>query len=217
MIELKVKMMVELGVDVKVKREVDVIIVSEVDVKVEHLVYLMVNDRGVDVKVESEVYVKESIYASLSARKSHSSTGDYRPTFCKGKHYQFVPEPILQHYKKMKESKDICCTVLSLTMVPVTVYGILFIVRTPSSIENQEVYQVTLSDFLACTCLGFVSMKEVVLGNGRKKWILCKHLYFVLQRQYLVTSFDKFIHCLVWTMNQVKTILDRFEMVQLLE
>ena len=195
--------------DVKVERGVDV--------KVERSMDLMVSDRRVDVKVESGVDVKEPISASLSAQESRSSTGDYCPTFREGKCYRFVLKPTLQRYKKMEESKDIRCTILNFIMVPACGYGIVFIVRTFGSIENQKVYQLTLSNFPACTCLGFVSMKGAPLGNGRKKWILCKHLYFVLQRQCLVTLFNKFIHYPVWTMNQVKTILDRFEMAQLLE
>ena len=38
-------------------------------------------------------------------------------------------------------------------------YGIIYIVEILSSIENQEVYQVTFLDFLACTCLGFIFIK----------------------------------------------------------
>ena len=106
-----------------------------------------------------------------------------------------MPEPTVQHYKKMEESKDISCIIHNFTMVPEPGYGIIFTVETPRSIENQEVYQVTLSNFPACTCLGFVSMKGVALGNRRKKWILYKHLYYVLQKSCLVTSFNKFIHC----------------------
>ena len=86
-------------------------------------------------------------------------------------------------------------------MVPEPGYGIIFTVETPCSIENQEVYQITLSNFPTCTCLGFVSMKGAALENGWKKWILCKHLYCVLQKRCLVTSFDKFIHYPVWTLN----------------
>ena len=96
-------------------------------------------------------------------------------------------------------------------------YGIVYTIEIRRSIEKQKVYQVILSNFPACTCVEFVSMKEASLKNGRKKWILYKHLYFILQKCCLMTSFDKFIHCPMWTFNQMKTILDRIEMAQLLE
>ena len=131
----------------------------------------------------------------LSAQRSRSPAGDYRPTFRDGKRYRFVPEPTIQHYKKIEDSRDISCIIRNFTMIPEPGYGVIFTVETPRSIENQEVYQVTLSNFPACICLGFVFVKGAALGNGRKKWILCKHFYYVLQKCCLVTSFDKFIHC----------------------
>ena len=117
----------------------------------------------------------------------------------------------------MEDSRDISCIIRNFSIVREPGYGMIFTMETPRSIENQEVYQVTLSNFPAYTCLGFISIKGAALGNGRKKWILCKHLYYVLQKRCLVTSFDKFIHCPVWTLNQMKTILDRIEMAQLLD
>ena len=132
------------------------------------------------VKIKPRVDVKKPNSFPLSIWKSLSISGDYRLIFREGKRYQFVPKPTVQ-YKKMEEFRDIHCTILSFTLVLILGYDIVFIVETPSSIENQEMYQVTLSDFSACTCLGFVSIKGAALGNGRKKWIICKHLYFVLQ------------------------------------
>ena len=68
-------------------------------------------------KAESKVnVVKESVFSSFSARKYQTTSRDYRPTFCEGKCYQFVPKPTLQHYKKMEESKDICYIALSFTV-----------------------------------------------------------------------------------------------------
>ena len=178
--------------------------------KVEPEEDVLKDEPGVDV-------MNEAKSCPLSAQRSRLPAGNYRPTFRDGKRYRFVPKPTIQHYKKMEDSRDISCIIRNFTMVPEPGYGVIFSVETPRSIENQEVYQVTLSNFLACTCLGFVSMKGAALGNGQKKWILCKHLYYVLQKRCLVTSFDKFIHCPTWTLNQVKTILDRIEMAQLLD
>ena len=115
------------------------------------------DEPGMDVMTEPKS-------SPLSAQRSRSPAGE-----C----YRFVHEPTIQHYKKMEDSRDISCIIRNFTMVPEPGYGVIFTVETPRSIENQEVYQVTLSNFPACTCLGFVSMKGAALGNGRKKWILC--------------------------------------------
>ena len=79
----------------------------------------------------------------------------------------------------MEESKDIHCIVSIFLMVLVLDFGIFYIVKIPTLIKIQEVYQVTFSNFLAC--LRFVFIKGARLGNGRKKWIIYKHLYFILQ------------------------------------
>jgi hypothetical protein len=52
-------------------------------------------------------------------------------------------------------------------------------------------------------------MKATALGNMRKKWICCKHLYFILQHFFGCTTKDKFLHCPAWTFNEVKLLLGR--------
>ena len=80
-------------------------------------------------------------------------------------------------------------------MVPESGYGVVFIVITPGSISKKELYEVTISDFLSCTCRGFQYMCASALGNLSKKWILCKHLYFILQIRMYCIADDAFIHC----------------------
>ena len=77
----------------------------------------------------------------LSAQRSRSPIRDYRPTFRDGKHYQFVPEPTIQHYKKMKDSRDISCTstillwYLNLAMVSFLLWRLLVQLRTKRCIK----------------------------------------------------------------------------------
>ena len=169
-VDPKLDVVVEAGVGLKFEPRVDVKVEVELDVKVEP---------AMNVKIKARLKVmKDPMSSSLSVRKSHSTLGDYCPTFCEGKRYRFVPEQTLQHY--MEESRDIRCTILNYNMIPAPGYGIVFTIETHGSIENQEVYEITLSNIPTCTCLGFISMKGPAPENGRKKWILYKHLYFVL-------------------------------------
>jgi hypothetical protein len=55
------------------------------------------------------------------------------------------------------------------------IYKILF-----SQIPNKIQYEVTIGNFLACTCLDFITMMSSSLGWW-KKWVPCKHVYYVLQ------------------------------------
>ena len=95
----------------------------------------------------------------------------------------------------MESSKSIDCTVLKLLRMHVPGYEIIFIVVTLGSILKKELYEVTISNFLACTCRGFWYMCSSASRNSKKKWILYKHLYFILQNHMSCTSTDIFIHC----------------------
>ena len=109
----------------------------------------------------------------------------------------------------MESSKSIDCTILKSLKVPEPGLGVTFSVITPGSIAKKECYEVTISTFPACTCKGFRYMCSFALGNPSKKWILCKHLYFVLQTQMLCTPDDAFIHCPGWTLNEVQQVIGR--------
>jgi hypothetical protein len=113
----------------------------------------------------------------------------------------------------MDRVKTIECTIVKYLKVPPPGYGIVYTIYTPSSIAKQQLYEVTIGDFPACTCIDFISMKTNALGNGKKKWICCKFLYFILQQFLGATVDDKFVHCPAWTPNEVKMLLWRSEII----
>ena len=105
---------------------------------------------------------------------------DKRPKHRSGKLFRFVAILSTDHILKMELSSSIECTILKSMKVPKPGYGIVFTVITPNSISKKVLYEESLSDFRACTCRGFWYMCTSALGNPSKKWILCKHLYFIL-------------------------------------
>jgi hypothetical protein len=137
------------------------------------------------------------------------SSGDVHLTSRNGQSFRFVLEPSPEHYAKMEKAKSIECIVLRYVKVPSLGYGIVYSVHTPTSVAKQQLYKVPIDEFPACTCIDFVLMKAIALGNGRKKWICYKHLYFILQRFIGCTAEDKFPHCSAWTFNEVKLLLDK--------
>ena len=106
---------------------------------------------------------------------------DMRPKMRDSRLFHFVVEPSPEHCAKMAFAKDIECKVLKYLKVPLPGYNIVYVVHTLGSIAKQQLYEVTIGDFLACTCIDFMSMKASALGNGKKKWICYKHIYFILQ------------------------------------
>jgi hypothetical protein len=144
-------------------------------------------------------------------------SGDIRPKMKDNQPFRFVADPSPEHCAKMALAKDIDYKVLKYLKVPPPGYGIIYIVHTPGSIAKQQLYKVTVEDFPACTCIDFISMKASALGNGKKKWICCKHLYFILQRFMGCTLDDKFVHCPAWTFNEVNMLLDRAEAINYID
>ena len=109
----------------------------------------------------------------------------------------------------MESSSSIECTILKSMKVPKPGYGIVFTVITLGSISKKVLYEVSISDFPACTCRGFWYMCASALGNPSKKWILYKHLYFILQNRMCCTVGDTFIYCPGWTPNEVRLLMGR--------
>ena len=137
------------------------------------------------------------------------SDGDKRPKHRSGKLFRFVAVPSTNHILKMESSSSIECTILKSMKVPEPGYGIVFTVITPGSISKKVLYEVSISDFPACTCKGFRYICASALGNPSKKWIVCKHLYFILQKRMCCTVADTFIHCPGWTPNEVRHLMGR--------
>ena len=102
----------------------------------------------------------------------------------------------------MKSSMFIDCTILKSMKVPELGYRVFFTIITRGSILK-ELYEVTIFDFLASTYRGFHYMCASALGNPLKKWILCKHLYFILHGRIFCTVANAIIHCPGWTLNEV--------------
>ena len=143
---------------------------------------------------------------------SVSSDGDGRPKFRNRKLFLFVAVPSPNHILKMESSKFIDFTILKLLKVPNPGYGVVFTVIMPGSILKKELYEVIISNFPTCTCSGFQYMCASVLGNPKKKWILCKHLYFILQKYMFCTFADVFVHYLGWTPNEVRLLIEKMKM-----
>ena len=139
------------------------------------------------------------------------SDGNRRPKHRSGKLFRFVAVPSTDHYLKMESSRAIECTVLNSMMVPEPGVGVVFTVITPGSISKKELYEVTISNFPSCTCRGFRYMCASALDNPLKKWILYKHLYFILQIRMYCTIDDSFIHCPSWTANKVRLLMGKMD------
>jgi hypothetical protein len=78
---------------------------------------------------------------------------------------------------------------------------------------KRQLYKVTIGDLSICTCIDFVSMKASALGNGKKKWIYYKHLYFILQQFLGATIKNKFVYCPTWTFSKAKMLLNIVEVI----
>ena len=135
--------------------------------------------------------------------------GDKRPKHRSGKLFQFVAVASTDHILKMESSSSIECTILKSMKVPEPGYGIVFTVITTGSISMKVLKEVSISNFPAYTCRGFRYMCASALGNPSKKWILYKHLYFILQNRMCCTVGDTFIHCPGWTPNDMWLLMGR--------
>ena len=80
--------------------------------------------------------------------------GDKRPKHQSGKLFRFVAVPSTDHILKMESSSSIDCTILKSMKVLEPRYGVVFTIIIQVSI-SKELYEVTILDFLACTCRGF--------------------------------------------------------------
>ena len=105
--------------------------------------------------------------------------GDKRPLRQDGKPFWFVSQPSTKHLKKMEETRSISCSILKCVKVPAPRYGVIITICTPGSLDRKELYEVSILDYPSCSCPDFKFMK--VRANRKRKWMPCKHLYFLLQ------------------------------------
>jgi hypothetical protein len=125
-------------------------------------------------------HVQATCESSLVHPLPPKGSGDIRPKMRDNRPFWFVAKPSPEHISKMALAKGIECKVLRYQKVPSLGYGIVYTVHTAGSIAKQQLYEVTVGDFPACTCIDFISMKASALGNSKKKWICYKHIYFIL-------------------------------------
>ena len=136
-----------------------------------------------------------------------SSKGDKQPKFQNDKVFYFVVVPFANHVSKIESSKSIDCTILKLLRVLVPRYGVIFTIVMLRSMLKKELYDGTISNFLTCICTGFGYIYTSALGNPKKKWILYKHLYFILQNHMFCTSTNNFIHCFGSPLSEVRLFI----------
>ena len=114
--------------------------------------------------------------------------GDKRLTTQDGKTFRFVAQPSSEHLKKMIDNRSIDCKILKYVRVPSPGYGVILTVCTSNSMDQKTLYEVCISDYPSCSCPDFKFMKS--RANCRRKWLPCKHLYFVLQEHFSCTKED---------------------------
>ena len=144
---------------------------------------------------------------SLRNQLEASLDGDKRPTIRDGRPIRFVSRSSPDHLKKMESSRSISCSIMKFVKVPSLGYGIVLTLCTPGSVERKELYEVSILNYPSCSCPDFKFMKA--RANWKRKWMPCKHLYFVLLEHFSCTEEDVFIHSPGWTPNEVKLLVDR--------
>ena len=161
----------------------------------------------------SKVVVSKSPFsfdAPFNAIRSRSmSDGDKRRSTRDGKPFRVVAQPLSEHLKKMEDNRSIDCKILKYVKVPTTRCGLVLTICMPNSLNHKSLYEVCISDYPLCSYLDFKFIKSK--ANRRHKWLLCKHLYFLLQKHFGCTKDDVFLHCPKWTHNKVKLVLNRVE------
>ena len=109
----------------------------------------------------------------------------------------------------MEDNRSIDCKILKYVKVPTPEYGVVLTICTPNSLDRKSLYDVCISDYPSCSCSDFKFMKS--RANQRRKWLPCKHLYFLLQEHFGCSKDDAFVHCPGWTRNEVKLVIDRVD------
>ena len=175
--------------------------------------YTCVNDTSSDVPTIAYVFPSKILLQFVPGVSTRSRScglfqrqsgldGDKRPTRRDGKPFQFVSQPSTKHLKKMEETWSISCSIMKYVKVPEPEYGVVITICAPGSLDRKELYEVSISDYPSCSCPDFKFIK--VRANRKRKWMPCKHLYFLLQQHFSYTEEDVFIHCPGWTLNEVK-------------
>jgi hypothetical protein len=95
--------------------------------------------------------------------------------------------------------------------VPPPRYGQVYKILSSQN-PNKKQYELTIGSFLTYTCLDFVAMISSLLGWWRR-WVPCKHMYYVLQHVMFCQQFESFIHFPTWNCDEVCCLLIRNETI----
>jgi hypothetical protein len=67
-------------------------------------------------------------------------------------------------------------------------------------------YDVTIENYVSCSCIYFVVMLTIPLGE-HGAWVQCKHIYHILQNIMYCGKTKKFIHYPTWSLDEVQHLL----------
>ena len=112
-----------------------------------------------------------------------------------------------EHVKKMEDNRNIDCKILKYVKVLSREYWVVLTICTFNSFDQKLFHKVSTLDCPSCFCPDFKFMKSK--ANRKRKWLPCKHLYFLLQKHFACSMDDVFIHCSRWILNKIKFVLDR--------
>ncbi len=102
------------------------------------------------------------------------------------------------------------CTVFPPIDVPSPRYGQIY-----SIVLDDQRYDVTIGNFLGCSCVYFVKMLVGSLG-ARGVYVHCKHVYHVLQMIMFCGLMEEFIHHCTWSWDEVQRLLKSSKVFELL-
>jgi hypothetical protein len=110
------------------------------------------------------------------------------------------------HYNRWEVGQLLEATINPSLEVPLLKYGWIYKIMSGQN-PNKKQYEVTIRNFLACTCLDFVAMIYSSLG-WRRKWVPYKHMYYVLHHVIFCVQLENFIHFPTWSYDEIHCLLD---------
>lgn len=114
--------------------------------------------------------------------------------------------PTIDHRNKWESARNVKAQIRNVVEVPYPGLGRIYTIES-GIFPKQKEYQVTISNFPACTCPDFINMSAAALGK-RGKWVHCKHLYYLfryLMKVHVVN--DNYIHHPTFSYNEVERLL----------
>ena len=103
-----------------------------------------------------------------------------------------MAQPSFEHLKMMKVNRSIDCKILKYMKVPSHEYRVVPTIYTSNSFY-EKTFEVSISNYSLCSCLDYKFMK--FKANQKHKWLICKHLNFLMQKHCACTKDDVFVYC----------------------